>query len=154
MAYNYQYPQTPLNEADVIQYAIQKGYYTPGAAPFASPANMLNIVQRYTKDYVSGNVSTSAEGFELLTQKLQQGQPVIIDVTTHLDRPGSAAHFVLVTGLVSNPNNPQDVTVYYNNPQTGLNESALYDGNTGVWNAWQNNNDPGGAGWWLAISPP
>ncbi len=34
------------------------------------------------------------------------------------------------------------------------NESAPWSGHAGVWNAWQNNGDPGGAGWWLVIPAP
>jgi hypothetical protein len=37
---------------------------------------------------------------------------------------------------------------------TGTKESADWAGREGVWNAWQNNGDPGGSGWWLVIAPP
>lgn len=39
-------------------------------------------------------------------------------------------------------------------PLTGTRESATWSGAEGIWNAWQNNGDPGGPGWWLSITPP
>jgi hypothetical protein len=154
MIYNYAFPQAPLKESDVIQFAIRNGYYTPGWSPFTSPDNMRNILTEYTSDYTGGNVANAEEALEMLVRNLYEGRPVIIDITTRLDQSGSTAHFVVVTGLSFDPNNGNAVTIYYNNPLTGKNESAPWDGNNGVWNAWQNNGDPGGAGWWLVISPP
>jgi hypothetical protein len=153
MLYNYAFPQAPLKESDMIRFAISKGYYTPDWAPFTSPADMANILENYTEDYTGGTIAKADEGLELLVRNLYEGRPVIIDVTTHLDRPGSSAHFVVVTGLSYDANNGNAITIYYNNPLTGKNESAPWDGKNGVWNAWQNNGDPGGAGWWLVISP-
>lgn len=154
MAYNYAYAESPLlNEAEVIAYAADKGYFTEEAEPFTSPANMLKITRHYTNDYSSGTVSNAAQGLTLLIRKLQNGEPVIIDVLTRLDDPTAGAHFVLVTGLAVDPNDVSMVTIYFNNPQTGVNESALWGGDTGIWNAWKNNPDPGGHGWWLVISP-
>ena len=154
MAYNYANPQTTLAEADVIQYAISQNYFTPDRAPFTSPANMVNLVQHYQADYTTGNVTNPAKALNLLARNIQQGQPVMIDVTTWLDQPFSGAHFVLVTGLSIDPSNDKLViTIHYNNPLTGRNESAPWDGKTGIWNAWQNNRDPSGAGWWLVITP-
>ncbi len=150
MIYNYVFPQTPLRESDVIRFAMDKGYYTPDRMPFTKPVDMANILENYTEDYTGGNVTTPGEGVELLLRNLYEGRPVIIDITAHLDRPGSSAHFVVVTGLTIDRQNT--VTVYYNNPLTGRNESAPWDGNNGVWNAWKNNGDPGGSGWWLVIS--
>lgn len=153
MAYNYAYPETPLNEGAVIEYAASNGYYTEKRWPYTSPANMLNIVQYYVDDYTTGNVETVKQGLVLLVQKLQKGQPVIIDVLTRLDDPSSGAHFVLVTGIAIDPRNSNAITIYYNNPLTGRNEAAPWNGDAGVWNAWQKNGDPGGAGWWLVIPP-
>lgn len=150
MVYNYAFPQQPLKEADVIQFAINNGYYTPDKFPFTTPADMANILENYTEDYTGGNVTQPSEGVELLLRNLYEGRPVIIDITTHLDRPGSSAHFVVVTGLLIDRQNK--VTIYYNDPLTGRNESAPWDGKNGVWNAWKNNGDPGGSGWWLVIS--
>ncbi len=153
MAHNYAHAETPLNEADVIAYAADKGYFTEEAEPFTSPANMVKITRHYTNDHSSGIVFGSDQGLSLLIRKLRNGEPVIIDVLTHLDDPDSSAHFVLVTGLAVDPNDSSAVTVHFNNPLTGANESAAWDGDTGIWHAWQNNPDPGGSGWWLVISP-
>jgi hypothetical protein len=154
MAYNYANPQTTLTEPDVIQYAIVHSYFTPEHAPFTSPANMGDLLKHYQAAYNTGNVTNPARALNLLARNIQQGQPVMIDITTWLDQPYSGAHFVLVTGLSIDPSNDKlVVTVHYNNPLTGRNESAPWDGKTGIWNAWQKNGDPGGAGWWLVISP-
>lgn len=153
MAYNYAHAESPLNEAEVIAYAAENGYFTEEAEPFTSPSNMLKITRHYTNNYASGTVSNPNQGLALLIRKLQNGEPVIIDVLTRLDDPTAGAHFVLVTGLAVDPNDVSMVTIYFNNPQTGVNESALWGGDAGIWNAWQNNPDPGGSGWWLVISP-
>lgn len=152
MTYNYAYPETPLNEADVITYATENGYYSPGQEPFTSPANMLNITRNYTLDYSSGVVATPEQGLALLFRNLRNGNPTIIDVFTHLDDPTSSAHFVVVTGISVDANDPTLVTIHYNNSLTGVAESAAWEGDTGIWNAWQNNSDPGGSGWWLVIN--
>ena len=154
MTYNYAHPESLLNEADVIAYAAEKGYFTEEAEPFTSPANMVKITRNYTKDYSSGTVSNSDQGLSLLIRKLKNGEPVIIDVQTDLNDPASGAHFVVVTGVAVDPNEPDLITIYYNNPQTGLSESAMWGGDAGIWRAWQNNPDPGGSGWWLVISTP
>lgn len=153
MTYNYAHPETPLTEADVIAYAAENGYFTELAEPFTSPANMLMITRNYTKDYSSGRVLTPNQGLALLISRLKNGEPVIIDVQTDLNDPTSGAHFVVVTGVAVDANDASMVTIYYNNPQTGMNESAPWNGKTGIWRAWQNNPDPGGSGWWLVLSP-
>jgi hypothetical protein len=152
MAYNYAHPQSPLAEAQVIAFATENGYFTEDTEPFTSPANMVNITRHYTSDYSSGTVLTADQGLALLIRKLQIGEPVIIDVLTYLDDPASDAHFVLVTGVSVDPNDASAVTIYYNNPLTGKNESAPWNGEAGIWHAWQNNPDPGGSGWWLVLS--
>jgi hypothetical protein len=152
MAYNYTHAGSPLNEGEVIEYAAEKGYFTEEAEPFTSPANMLKITRHYTNDYSNGIVSTADQGLALLIRKLKNGEPVIIDVLTRLDDPTAAAHFVLVTGIAVDPKDASMVTIHYNNPQTGVNESALWGGDAGIWHAWKNNPDPGGPGWWLVIS--
>lgn len=153
MAYNYAYPEDILDEADVIAYAADAGYYTEGTAPFASPANMVKITRHYITDYSSGTVYNADQGLALLIRKLKNGEPVIIDVLTHLDDPTSNAHFVLVTGIEVDPNDASNITIYFNNPLTGLSEYAAWGGETGIWHAWDNNPDPGGSGWWLVIPP-
>ncbi len=153
MTYNYIYSETPLSEAEVIAYATENGYFTEETEPFTSPSNMRNIARHYVDDHTSGNVLSESQGLALLIRNLQKGDPVIIDVLTHFDDPTSSAHFVLVTGIARDVNDPTLITVYFNNPLTGLNESAPWQGDTGVWHAWQNNPDPGGKGWWMVISP-
>jgi hypothetical protein len=153
MAHNYAHPDTPISEAEVIAYATENGYFTEEVEPFTSPANMRNIARRYVDDYDSGNVLSESQGLALLIRNLQKGDPVIIDVLTYFDDPTSSAHFVLVTGIARDVNDPTLITVYYNNPLTGLSESAPWQGDTGLWHAWQNNPDPGGEGWWMVLSP-
>lgn len=150
---NYAYPESPLNEADVIAYAAEMGYFTELSEPFTSPADMVKITRHYTNDFSSGTVSNADQGLALLIRNLKNGEPVIIDVQTDLNDPTSGAHFVVVTGVAVDPNDPSVITIYYNNPQTGVNESAAWSGDAGIWRAWQNNPDPGGSGWWLVISP-
>jgi hypothetical protein len=152
MAYNYAHPETPLSEAEVIAYATANGYFTEELEPFTSPANMIKITKNYTGDYSSGHVTNASQGLALLIRELRSGDPVIIDILTRLDDPTSGAHFVVVTGIARDLNDPTIITVYYNNPLTGLNEAAPWDGETGIWHAWQNNPDPGGEGWWLVLS--
>jgi hypothetical protein len=153
MAYNYIYPDTPISEAEVIAYATENGYFTEEIEPFTSPANMRNIARHYVDDHDSGNVLSESQGLALLIRSLQKGDPVIIDVLTYFNDPTSSAHFVLVTGIARDVNDPTLITVYYNNPLTGLSESAPWQGDAGLWHAWQNNPDPGGQGWWMVISP-
>ena len=43
MVYNNAYPQTPIGEQEVIEYAAAHGYYTEDFPPFTSPANMVKI---------------------------------------------------------------------------------------------------------------
>ena len=160
MAYNYAYPQGPLKELDVIAFSLANGYYIDNRPPFTSPANMVKIAKYYTDDpdrrftngVESGRVTAQAQGLKLLIKKLQNNQPVIIDVLTRLYNRYSGAHFVLVTGISMDLKHPDVIVIYYNDPLTARNESALWSGAGGVWNAWQNNGDPDGAGWWLAIS--
>jgi hypothetical protein len=153
MTYNYAYPQTPLSEQEVIEFAAAQGYYTPGKPPFTSPASMVKIAEHYAKDVSSGTVATSQEGLVLLIEKLQQGEPVIIDVLSNFSDPESEAHFIVVTGISVDPASEDRVIIHYNDPLTGTKESDEWDGSQGVWNAWLMNGDPGGAGWWLVIPP-
>lgn len=154
MVYNYAYPQTPLTEQEVIDYAAAQGYFTEGVPPFTSPANMLKIAQYYADDISTGTVTDSRQGLTLLIQKLRSGEPVIIDVLSNFNDPESEAHFVVVTGISVDRNRGNAIVIHYNDPLTGTEESADWAGSEGVWNAWQHNGDPGGSGWWLVISPP
>lgn len=154
MVYNYAYPETPVTEQEVIDYAAAHGYFTAGVPPFTSPANMVKIAEYYADAVSSGTVSDPGQGLSLLIRKLRNGEPVILDVLSNFSDPGSEAHFVVVTGISIDQNRENAVVIYYNDPLTGTKESADWAGSEGVWNAWQHNGDPGGSGWWLVISPP
>lgn len=154
MAYNYAYPESQVSEGEVIDYAVNAGYYTERKSPYTSPENMVKIAGHYADTVSTGAVDTADEGLELLIQKLTGGDPVIIDVLTRLDDPLSGAHFVVVTGISIDPKNPNATKIYYNDPLIGKNRSSDWLGDEGIWNAWQNNGDPGGSGWWIMISSP
>ena len=154
MVYNYAFPQTPIYEQDVIAYATAEGYFTENISPYTSPANMVKIAEYYADDVSTGGVINSGQGLSLLIQKLRNGEPVIIDVLSNFTDPESEAHFIVVTGISVDPNRENALVIHYNDPLTGTYESADWAGVEGVWNAWKNNRDPGGPGWWLVISPP
>ena len=151
MAYNYAYPETKISEEDVIDYALEKGYFTERKPPFTSPANMVKIAEHYADVVSTGNVKTVEEGLELLKKKLISGDPVMIDSLARLYDPKSGAHFVLVTGLEIDDKNPNKTKIFFNDPLTGTNRWGYWLGIEGIWNAWQNNGDPGGSGWWMVI---
>jgi hypothetical protein len=153
MAYNYAYPQTPIDEQEAIDYATAQGYFTEGIPPYTSPANMVKIAEYYAEEVSSGSVYNSDRGLRLLARHLQDDTPVIIDVLSDFADPSSEAHFVVVTGISLDPNRENEIIIHYNDPLTGTKESDAWSGPEGIWNAWQNNGDPGGAGWWLAIPP-
>jgi len=154
MAYNYAFPQTSISEREVIEYAEANGYYTEDLAPFTSPRNMVKIAEYYADEISTGTVISSNQGLALLIQKLRNGEPVTIDVLSNFGDPQSEAHFVVVTGISVDPNGDNAILIHYNDPLTGTEESGDWAGKQGIWNAWQNNGDPGGSGWWLVISPP
>jgi hypothetical protein len=154
MVYNYSYPQTLISEQEVIDYAAGHGYYTEDFPPFTSPANMVKIARYFADDVSTGTVFNAGQGLALLIRELRRGEPVIIDVLSKLNDPQSEAHFVMVTGISVDPNRGNAIIIHYNDPLTGTQESVDWAGNEGVWNAWQNNGDPGGSGWWLVIAPP
>ena len=154
MVYNYAYPQTPIYEQEVIDYATAEGYFTEGVSPYTSPANMVKIAEYYADNVSHGTLINSGQGLSLLIQKLRNGEPVIIDVLSNFTDPESEAHFIVVTGISTDPDRENVVVIHYNDPLTGTYESADWAGDQGVWNAWKNNRDPGGPGWWLVISPP
>ena len=154
MTYNYAYPNTPITEGQVIEYAAANGYFTEDLPPFTSPANMVKIAKYYTENVSTGIVLSAGQGLSLLQQKLSNGEPVMIDVLSNFSDPESEAHFVVVTGLSVDAARNNAVIIQYNDPLTGTAESADWEGSQGIWNAWRTNVDPGGAGWWLVISPP
>lgn len=154
MVYNYAHPETPITEQQVIDYATASGYFTPDLAPWTSPSNMVKIAENYAENVSTGTVFTARQGLDLLIQNLRRGDPVIIDVLTIFNDPGSDAHFIVVTGVSVDPNRNNAVIIHYNDPLTGTKESADWEGSQGLWNAWQTNDDPGGAGWWLVIPSP
>jgi hypothetical protein len=154
MTYNYAYPNTPITEQEVIEYATANGYFTEGVPPFTSPANMVNIAKNYAEHVSTGTVLTSGQGLSLLKQRLRDGQPVIIDVLSDFSDPQSEAHFIVVTGMSVDATRNNAIIIHYNDPLTGMQDSHEWAGSQGVWNAWWTNDDPGGAGWWMVISPP
>ncbi|HEX2996867.1 MAG TPA: papain-like cysteine protease family protein [Anaerolineales bacterium] len=154
MTYNYAYPDTPISEQQVIEYAAVNGYYTPDLFPYTSPANMVKIAQYYAEDVSTGRAISSGQGLSLLIQKLRGGDPIIIDVLSDFRDPESEAHFVVVTGIYVDVSRGNAVVIRYNDPLTGTSEVADWAGSEGVWNAWLTNGDPGGAGWWMVISSP
>jgi hypothetical protein len=153
MAYNHANPESPLAELDIVAFAMDNGYYIDDRRPFTSPANMVIIAQHYTDKVNAGNIMTPEQGLALLFENLHQDTPVIIDIWTYLDIPYSDAHFVLVTGISQHPHIEGAYIIHYNNPLTAKNESARWEGRDGIWNAWQNNGDPDGSGWWMTIQP-
>jgi peptidase C39-like protein len=153
MTYNYAYPTTSITEQQVIEYAAANGYFTEDLSPFTSPANMVKIAEYYTGDVSAGTALSAAQGLSLLSQKLHNGEPVIIDVLSNFSDPQSEAHFIVVTGISFDPGRNNAVIIHYNDPLTGTQKADDWEGNQGVWNAWRTNGDPGGSGWWLVISP-
>lgn len=153
MTHNYARPDHPLSEQEVIEYAAENGYYLVDKPPFTSPANMVKIARHYADNVASGTVTRSDRGLELLARKLRDGEPVVIDVLSNFSDPESEAHFIVVTGISLDPAREDAVIIHYNDSLTGTKESADWAGSQGLWNAWQTNGDPGGAGWWLVIPP-
>jgi hypothetical protein len=154
MVYNYAYPQTPIHEQDVIEYATEQGYFIEAVSPYTSPAGMLKIAEHYAEAVSTGAVINSGQGLSLLIKKIRNGEPVIIDVLSNFTDPESEAHFIVVTGISVDPNRGDAIVIHYNDPLTGTYESSDWAGKAGIWNAWKNNRDPGGPGWWLVISHP
>lgn len=154
MAYNYAHPETKVSEEEVIAFALEEGYFTESKPPFTSPADMVKIAEHFAEDVSTGNVQSAEEGLALLTEKLTHGDPLVIDSLARLYDPDSGAHFVVVTGLEVNAKNPNKTKILFNDPLTGTNRWGYWLGVEGVWNAWQNNGDPGGSGWWMTISSP
>jgi hypothetical protein len=150
MAAHFANPERAISEASVIGYAESSGLYKPRKAPFTSPADMVSIARHFSGDVSAGHVDSQGEGLVLLQQELDSGQPVIIDITTLLYDATSGAHFVVVTGFSTDPQSGE-TTITFNNPLSGEQQAADWAGTEGIWNAWQNNGDPGGAGWWMVI---
>ena len=153
MAYNYAYPGIPVSEQDLIEYATSQGYFTEELSPFTSPDDMLKIARHYTDQISAGNVFSPEQGLYLLIQRLRAREPVIIDVLSNFSDPESEAHFIVITGISTDSNRENAIVIHYNDPLTGTKEMDDWSGDQGVWNAWQKNGDPGGAGWWMVISP-
>lgn len=152
MTYNYSYSEDPISEAEVTEYALANGYYTPDAFPYTSPANMVKIAEHYASHISHGTVRTQSQGLSLLLSRLRRGEPVTIDVLSNFKNPASEAHFIVITGISIDTQRGNALVVYYNDPLTGTKMSSDWSGAEGVWNAWQSNGDPGGAGWWMVIS--
>ncbi len=154
MAYNYANPEKPIHEDDVIELATERGWFTERNWPFTSPEDMVKLASQYVETLRTGNVGSREEGLALLAEQLREGEPVIIDVLARMYDPDSPPHFILVTGISTDPRRGEAVMIHYNDPLSGREWVRRWEGNEGVWNAWQNNGDPGGLGWWMAIPPP
>jgi len=154
MAYNYAHPETQLDEREVIDYAAEYGYFIENRFPYTSPENMVRIAEHYAEVVRTGHIDDADEALDFLIETLTGGDPVIIDIRTLLYDPRSGSHFVVVTGLEYDPDNPNATRIYYNDPLLLENRSSRWLGREGVWNAWQTNGDPGGAGWWMVIYSP
>jgi len=154
MTYNYANLDAQISERAVIEFARKHGYFTADHPPYTSPADMVRIARNYANGIKSGSVVNADQGIAVLAGNLQEGEPVIIDVRARLYDMDSPAHFIVVTGMAVDPDHGNKLMVYYNDPLTGSRESARWDGSEGIWNAWNNNGDPGGAGWWMIIPPP
>jgi len=152
MTFNFAHPENPIAEGEVIEYAAGNGYYTPDQSPYTSPASMVKIAKNYTADIVTGRVFSSSQGLVVLHRQLRNGDPVIIDVLSNFSDPESEAHFIVVTGISSDPNRENAILIHYNDPLTGTKQTGDWAGGEGVWNAWHTNKDPGGPGWWLVLS--
>ena len=152
MTYNFAHPESPITEGEVIEYAAGNEYYTADISPYTSPASMVKIARYYTRNISTGRVFSSSQGLGLLYRQLRDGDPIIIDVLSNFRDPESEAHFIVVTGISSDPNQEDAIIIHYNDPLTGTRESGDWAGSEGVWNAWHANKDPGGPGWWLVIS--
>jgi hypothetical protein len=154
MAYNYAFPETPITEREVIEYAADRYFYTELRFPFTSPENMVRIADHYANTVRTGHVDDPDEALDFLIATLTGGDPVIIDSRTLLYAPRSGPHFVVVTGLEYDPDHPYATKIYFNDPLLKKKRSANWLGREGIWNAWQNNGDPGGSGWWMVIYSP
>lgn len=153
MTYNYVNPKNTITEAEVTQYAIANQYYTPDTFPYTSPANMVKIAEYYAKNVDHGTVRTESQSLALLLSRLRRGEPVTIDVLSNFSDPKSEAHFIVVTGISMDTQRGNAVVIHYNDPLSGTKRSSDWAGSQGLWNAWQTNGDPGGAGWWMVVSP-
>lgn len=152
MAYNSLHPDAPLSEQSIIDFAAANRFFTPRRYPFTSPENMVRIARHYSRGVSWGTVQDQERALALLTSKLRQGQPVVIDVLVRRYQSGSGAHFIVVTGISIDRKRGNAVMIHFNEPLTGTREKARWSGSEGVWNAWLRNGDPGGSGWWLAFS--
>lgn len=154
MTYNYANLDAPITERAVIEFARRHGFFTADRPPYTTPADMVRIALNYADGVTSGVVKSAEEGLAILAGNLYEGEPVIIDVRTRLYDMGSPAHFIVVTGMAVDPDRGDKLMIYFNDPLTGSETAARWDGNEGIWNSWQNNGDPGGSGWWMIIPPP
>ena len=115
---------------------------------------MVRIAAHYADIVRTGHVDDPDQALDFLIETLTGGDPVIIDIRARLYDPTSVAHFVVVTGLEYDPDNPKATRIYYNDPLQKESRSSKWLGNEGVWNSWKNNGDPSGSGWWMVIYSP
>jgi RHS repeat-associated protein len=146
MIWNYTHPNNPLNVDSVITIAQGNGWYTPRIKPFTSPQGLTALASYYATFYQvtepkSGQVSMTNEGLmkEQLTNLVNPGTPVLVDVNTIMGELSSTTHFVVITAI-------QDDVVYYNDPfgieEEGHSAKTATSSWKAFWNSWLNNSDP------------
>ncbi len=86
--------------------------------------------------YKLGVVAHEDWTVEEVYQALENGQPVIADVTWRLEL-GGTGHFVVIYGL-----DPQKMIVYYHDPFDGASQTASWDQFSASWNGPVDTGDP------------
>lgn len=131
MVLNYAFPESPISEAQIIEYASANGYFTEGVPPYTSPANMVTIARYYARHVDSGTVINAGQGLSLVMQRLGRGEPVIIDVLSNFSNPESEAHFIVAQasrwmrkGKMRLSFNPTILSPGHANQTTGLGKTV------------------------------
>ncbi len=101
----------------------------------------------YNMSVISGDGWT----FDQVYESLQNGQPVIADVTWRLV-PGGTGHFVVIYGI-----DRENKLVYYHDPFEGADQSASWDEFSASWNGPVDAGDPlqpsGHNSWAMSVRP-
>ena len=66
ITYNYAYPQKPISEGEVLDYATSQDYFTVETSLYTSPANMVKVAGHYAGNITSGIVGDPEKGLGLL----------------------------------------------------------------------------------------
>lgn len=147
---------------EIVNYAIEEGYYDPDAWPYTYPADLVRLAEDYAPGQVhsgqfeGGGEEQSARDF--LWQQLSTGNAVLVDVRVgyDTDQPRDS-HFALVVGINADG-------VFMNDPY-GDDGTAAQAGRFVPWDdfntAWSNNPDPIDSEhrddrvdrWWMTVEP-